>query len=306
MLGLSRNLLMSAAAAGLVATPALSADVTAPDNSLLFSGLFGASAGIHDGTIDEFEPNLNEGTEFTIAGHGHVSIPLDESFSGQLDGQGEFYDRSTADTFDPEGAFVVGGHLSWRDPEAGLLGIFAGAGMGYAPSDGGDDAGDEIGVLAGVEGQFYLDNVTLYAQAGWGDIIMDSDPHEGFDNGWFARGVVRYFFSENFLLQGEIAYGWVDEYTDGNEAGDIWNWGVLGKIGLSDSMPIYGTVEYRGGHYREHGGGDEAKSVYENALLIGLDFAFGAPSLFDNDRRGATLDTPMLPVRAAAWAQSVD
>ena len=120
------------------------------------------------------------------------------------------------------------------------------------------------------------------------------------------RGVTRYFVSDDFLLQAEGSYGWVNEYVDGNESGQIWNWGALGKAGLSDLVPIYGTLEYRGGFYREHGGGDEAESPLENVLLIGLDFAFGAPSLFDNDRRGTMLDTPMLPARAAAWTQTVD
>ena len=76
----------------------------------------------------------------------------------------------------------------------------------------------------------------------------NSDPDEGFDDGLFVRGVTRYFISEDFLLQVEGAYGWVDEYTNGNQTGQIWNWGALGKIGLSDSMPIYGTLEYRGGY----------------------------------------------------------
>ena len=304
---LLRRLFLSTAIAGFVATPALSADVGTPvDNSLLFSALLGVSAGIQHASIDEGEPELDEGIELTIAGHGHVSIPLGEAFSAQLDSQGELYDRSTPDTLDPQAAHMFGGHLSWRDPEAGLLGIFAGAGIGYVKEDGGDDDGDGIGVVAGIEGQIYLDNVTLYAQAGWGNIQVDSDPDEGFDDGLFVRGVTRYFVSENFLLQVEGSYGWVDEYTNGDQTGEIWNWGALGKIGLSDLMPIYGTLEYRGGFYGVHGGGAGAQSAFENVLLIGLDFAFGAPSLFDNDRRGATLDMPMLPARAAAWTQTVD
>jgi hypothetical protein len=289
-----------------MATPALSADV-APDNSLLFSALLGFSVGVQDASEDKGSPSIEggTGTELTLAGHGHVSIPLSESFSAQFDVQTEFYDRTTDedDEAAPQGAQMLGGHLSWRDPETGLIGIFAGVGMGEADEDD-EDRNDHVGLLAGVEGQYYLDQFTFYAQAGCGDFKQDEDPDEGFLDGWFARGVARYFFSENFLLQAEVSYGETSEYVDGDSEGQIWNWGALAKMRISESYPIYGTLEYRGGNYED--AEDGVDSVEEHAFLVGLDFTFGAESLWENDRRGATLDTPMLPVRAAAWSQSVD
>ena len=69
-------------------------------------------------------------------------------------------------------------------------------------------------------------------------------------------------------------------------------------------MPIYGTADYRGGYYDSYQSGPNA--VEEHAFLVGLAFAFGAPSLMENDRRGATLSTPMLSARAAAWTEAID
>ena len=301
MSALYRNLLVSTALLGLTAAPALSADVAPPDDSLLFAALFGISAGVQDASgSEDLEFNT---TDLTLAGHGHVSIPLGETFSGQLDLQSEFTDRADDDENFSQGAHMLGGHLSWRDPHSGLLGIFGGAGMGY--NDNGEEDGDGIGWMAGIEGQLYLDNITLYAQAGWADIVVDGDDDEGFNDGWFLRGVGRYFFSEDFLVQAEVSYGESKDYIDGgDDKGEFWNWGALGKMRLSESMPIYGTLEYRGANsWSTDDGGEE---IQEHAVLIGLDFLFQATSLWENDRRGATLDTPMLPARAAAWTEGFD
>jgi hypothetical protein len=294
---------MSTALMGFMAAPALSGDIVAPpDDSLLFSALFGISAGIQDATRGDDDVDLDEGTDLTIAGYGMVSIPLGEAFSAQLDGQGELYDRASQNEDDPQGAYMLGGHLSLRDPGMGLIGIFVGAGMGQ--NDDAEDDGDGIGYIAGVEGQLYLDQFTFYAQGGWGDIIVDDNPEEGFNSGWFVRGVARYFFTDDFLLQAEVSYGEVGQYIDGDDDGEFWNWGAQAKMRLSESMPIYGTLEYRGGNYwTADQDGDEAE---EHVGLIGLSFAFGVDNLFENDRRGATLDTPMLPARAAAWTETLD
>ena len=303
---LFRTLTVSSALAGFLSVPAFAADVAPPDDSLLFAALFGISAGIQDASgskddEDDNEVDVDAGSNFTLAGHGHVSIPLGDTFSAQLDGQSEFYDRANNNEDEAQGAHMLGGHLSFRDPGMGLIGIFGGAGMGY--NDDGDDDGDGIGFLAGIEGQLYLDQFTLYAQVGWADINVDSED-EGFTDAWFARGVARYFFSEDFLLQAEVSYGENSHFVDGDDDSEIWNWGALGKMRLSESMPIYGTLEYRGGDYWTED--QEGDSVEEHAVLIGLDFVFGATTLWENDRRGATLDTPMLPARAAAWTEALD
>lgn len=302
-----RSLILPCAWAGLIATPALSADVEMPpDDSLLMTGWIGFSVGFEDATFpsrDEGDVHFDEGTKLTGGAHGYWSIPVGEAVSLQFDGQGELYDRSSDDNNDPDSAYIFGGHLSWRDPAAGLLGVFGGVGQGMS-SDMGDH---DIDYLAGIEGQLYLDSFTFYAQGGYADFKVDTDEPdgEGFVDGWFARGVGRYFFSEDFLVQAEVSYGETSSFMDGEDNGEIWNWGALARTRLLDSsVPVYGTLEYRGAHFWTEDQDDDRAD--KHAVLIGLDIAFGVENLWENDRRGATLDMPMLPARAAAWSESMD
>ena len=165
--------------------------------------------------------------------------------------------------------------------------------------------GNGLGFLGGVEAQGYLGNFTLYGQVGYADFQVDDDsPNgEGFTEGWFASGEARYFINDDFMLYANVAYGETGSYEDGDDDGEIWNWGAGGKILLASSMPIYGTLDDRGGYYDSTTEGDTGE---EHAVLVGLSFLFGAPSLMENDRRGATLSTPMLPARAAAWTEALD
>lgn len=302
---LRRSLVMAGACIGLVAMPAYGADIQAPDQSLLMSGWLGFSLGAEDASFpsrDEGDVHFDEGTKATGAARGYWSLPVGDAVSIQFDGQGEFYDRSTDDDEDPISAYVFGGHVSWRDPNTGLLGVFGGVGQGVS-SDMGDD---NIDYLAGVEAQYYLDNFTFYVQGGWADFKVDTDQPdgEGFVDGWFARGVARYFISADFLLQAEASYGETKSFMDGEDNGEVWNWGALAKTRLFDAMPLYGTLEYRGAHFWTEDQDDDRAE--KHAVLVGLDIAFGSVNLLKNDRRGATLDMPMLPARAAAWSESMD
>ena len=41
-------------------------------------------------------------------------------------------------------------------------------------------------------------------------------------------------------------------------------------------------------------------------MIFGARFLFGAKTAKENDRRGATLSSPMLPARTAAWTEAID
>ena len=302
---LTRQLVLSTALLGMIAGSAWAADPEPVTDGLLFAAVFGVSVGAQDAqAFDPFEdPDINEGTDLTFAGQGAVNIPLGEMLSVQLDGQTELYDRGGDNKDDATSASMMGGHLSLRDPGMGLVGLFAGVGLGTSLDD--SDDGEGLGFLAGAEAQAYLGNFTLYGQVGFGDFVVDDDDPdgEGFVDGWFAGAEARYFIHEDFMLNASVAYGETDSVEDGDQAGRFWNWGAGAKLRLTDSMPIYGTLDYRGGFYDSYENEDE---IEEHAVLVGLAFAFGAPSLMENDRRGATLTTPMLPARVAAWTEALD
>lgn len=299
----TKHLALSTALLGMMVGGAWAADPEPMTDELLFAAIFGLSIGAHDINGTEGDPDITEGTELTFAGQGAVSIPFGDMFSAQLDVQTEFYDHA-GDEDNAQSASMIGGHLSLRDPGMGLIGLFAGAGLGTNEDSSGGGKG--LGFLGGVEAQAYLGNFTLYGQVGYADFVVDdsSPDDEGFTDGWFAAAEARYFIHEDFMIHANVAYGETESYTDGEDAGEIWNWGAGAKLRLSDSMPIYGTLDYRGGIYTD--AENNTEEVTEHAVLVGLAFAFGAPSLMENDRRGATLSTPMLPARAAAYTEAVD
>jgi hypothetical protein len=298
----TKRLAMSAAVLGMMAGSAMAADIDPVTESLITAAILEISVGAHDARETDGSMDLNEGTELTFAGQGAVSFPLGDTVSVQLDGQSEFYDRGK-DLDDPLSAHMFGAHLSLRDPGTGLVGLFAGGGISTNGESGNGSEG--IGYLAGLEGQFYIDNFTLYGQAGYANFAVDdaSPDDEGFTDGWFASAEARYFIHEDFMLSANLAYGATGSYADGDDNGEIWNWGAGAKLRLADSMPLYGTLTYRGGTYTETE--DDIQGT-EHAVLVGVSMAFGASNLQENDRRGATLATPMLPVRAAAWTEAID
>ena len=300
------RLALAACVLATIATGARAADPTMESDGLIFAGTLGGAVGAHYATAagdDSDGVDVMDGTAFTIAGQGAVSIPLGEMLALQLDGANEFYTRSSDDEDDADSAGVFGAHLSLRDPGLGLIGILGGVGLGSSIDD---SHKGQLGWFVGGEGQMYFGNLTLYAQVGYADFQVDDDTPdgEGFVEAWFAGGEARYFITDDMMLNANVSYGATDSYVDGEDQGDAWNWGVGGAMRLTDSMPIYATADYRGGRYYADDGGEEI--VQEQAFLVGLSFLFGAPSLLENDRRGATLSSPMLPARAAAWTEALD
>jgi hypothetical protein len=295
----------------LAPTIAWGADLAPEADGLIFAGTLGIAAGAQyaaeTGDTDEFDSDVDiaEGTMFMMAGSGAVSIPLGQMMSLQLDGSNEFYNRADEEEDDANGAGVFGGHLSLRDPGMGLVGIMGGVGQGTSMDS---SSGGELGFFLGGEAQAYFGNLTLYGQVGYADFKADDDnpDGEGFVQGWFAGGEGRYFVSEDLMLYGNISYGKTDSYVDGDEPGDAWNWGAGGKMKVSNSMPIYLTADYRGGRYYADDTPEAPDAIGEHTFLAGMSFLFGATTLYDNDRRGATLSSPMLPARASAWTEALD
>jgi hypothetical protein len=244
----------------------------------------------------------SDNTHFTTSGTGAYNVPLSDNISAQVDFQAEYY----ADDADDEAAshaLAFGGHLSWRDPNSGLFGVFVGGANGDSLR-GDETGGDDLGFFVGAEAQIYLDEFTFYAQGGYADYTTDGGQNEGFQDGWFVRGIGRYFLTDDMMFEAEFAYGESDNFIDNNGTnGKIWNWGAKGKWRIMDDMPLYGIVNYRGGRYSAPSDSDRA---VEHAVLAGVSFMMGATSLKENDRYGATLVSPMIVSRAAAWVEPLD
>ncbi len=292
-----KKLLSAAAFTAMFSGHAVAADMPYMDQptGLIFAALADIELGARAVSSTD-DPDDN--THFMGSAFGAVSVPFGTNFSFQIDTQVEGY-ADASDDDAPVMALTTAGHLSLRDPSMGLIGVFGGVTAGRSSDEAHDD--DKIGILVGGEGQMYFDNFTLYAQAGYADYEVDGG--EGFVEGWFVRGVGRYFISDDTMIEAELAYGETDQFIDGDDAGNIWNWGIKGKWRPMEDMPFYTTLAYRGGYYDATTEGDHGK---DHAFLVGFSLMVGPQTLKENDRTGATLSTPMLVGRTGAWTEPLD
>ncbi len=230
-------------------------------------------------------------------------------FSGQIDYVYEDFStdgEGLADDDDlPKTNSAAGVHLSYRDPSLFLVGAF----YGYGWTDMAVTTPAYEVSFYGIEGQYYTDNITLYAQIGWGDNEAGDDTEEeGFVDGTFYRAAVRWFPNDNMSFQASLGYGETDSYIDGfpgvsPDAGEFRDWGMKWQMRLQDSLPLYITAGYRGSHFDATTEDDMAQ---EQVFGLGLKIVFGPSSLKDNDRNGANLDLPMFIVRGNGFAEVID
>lgn len=226
-----------------------------------------------------------------LSGAARASIPFNPNWSAQLDidGLATFTSRSNGDD-NLQDYFFGSGHLTWRDPTSFAFGAFGSVGS----SSGGEDENATFWLI-GAEGQFYLPTVTLYGQAGYFE-ADDENENDVITDAWFARAVVRWFIGPDMRLQGE------GSYTNGDEndspAGDfeMWSWEVRYDQRFTGT-PVGWFIGYNGmwGELDPAAAATPNESFTEHSFWAGLSFTFGYNSkmtLLDNDRYGATLDTP--------------
>lgn len=269
--------------------------VGAPPAGLVLSGVADFGAGYRDiDSTDELDDSSSD-----LSARGRMSIPIWSTVSVQLDAGSEFYSRVN-DGDAPKLNLAVGAHLSYRVPSQGLIGVFYG--HGRSPSQDGDNY-YTLNML-GLEGQLYRGNWTFYGQVGWADKV-DGDSGEGFNDGWVVRGVTRYFITPDTKIEAELSYAEAGPYIDGDDDGEFLGWGASFQRKLFDmpNLPLYWDVSYRGARYDSTTEDDVAT---EHVFKVGLSMLFGTTSLLHNDRSGATLDLPMLPIRAQGITEVLD
>ncbi len=86
-------------------------------DGLIFTGIGEFAIGYRNS--DSTEDVGHDGLAYS--GAGRFSVPLAKNFSIQLDIEGEAYPNS--DEEDPQGAYLIGGHVSLRDPIGALSGF---------------------------------------------------------------------------------------------------------------------------------------------------------------------------------------
>lgn len=114
---------------------------------------------------------------------GSISLPLGQSFGVQIDG--------TVGTFDEEFFGSAGGHLFWRDPAYGLLGLYG----SFTALDGIDGEVSRIGV----EGEYYWNQLTLKGVVGAEFIDVDA-PANYDETNLFAFSDLSYYATDDLEL----------------------------------------------------------------------------------------------------------
>jgi hypothetical protein len=278
-------------ALGTSAQVASAADVAGNENlGLVLSGQLESWNGYSFYGNESGDTEYSEDTgQFVSSISGRLSIPLGTSFALQADGEVEYssnelFGSEQDDLF--QSSYLLGGHMSWRDPSAGLLGGFAAFGDGDHDNDSTPHADF---FAAGGEAQLYLDNMTLYLQAGY----LDSDKDDDFirDAG-FARGVLRWFFTPDNRLQAELSY--VDGTSDSDGADTtVLEWAVRYDT-ILPNLPVLGDtnvfIGYRGSDFDKKG--SDPGGFTDHTVLLGIAHNFGANSVQEMDRTGVTLDLP--------------
>ncbi|MGI9512406.1 MAG: hypothetical protein ACR2OL_05850 [Anderseniella sp.] len=233
-------------------------------------------------------------TVFASGQNARLNLPLGGNLSLQSDVDVEWNDRAFNDNAvsGQRWGFQGTAHLNWRDPSQGLFGVFG----GVAASSHNDilPAFRTNLRFVGGEAQLYVDDLTLYGQ---GAFVDQQGNLSG--NGFFARGVGRWFVGVDTRVQVEGLYSNL-RFEDGASADyDVYQWGarfdtLWEEVPLVGSMPWF--LAYRG-TYRDGCLGNEFANASDNdtmdhTVIAGLSYNWGAPSKMDQDRRGATLDTP--------------
>ena len=294
-----KKVILAATAALMASAGAATAADMDREIGLIVSGVADKWAGVQ--YIDD---GVGDDIVFANGGEGRLSFPVGNTLSIQNDFKYEYNEYAiespaSNDVDGPRYSYQFAAHVSHRDPSTFLIGAFGGVGganVGNLAAPGGAFTQDNL--FAGGEFQFYVNNFTLYGQAGY--VETNGTLVGQLDDGFFARGVLRYFPTADSRLQVEGTYINMDYVSPGT--GDMDAFIVKARYDMTVDLPLMGStplwVGYRG-TFRDNchpGNLTSAPSggwtdLDDHTFMIGTSYSFSGDML-TVDRQGATLDTP--------------
>jgi len=283
-----KKVILAATAALMASAGAASAADMDREIGLIVSGVADKWMGVQ--FIDD---GTNDDVLFASGGEGRLSFPVGNTLSIQNDFKYEYNENAiespaSNDVDGPRYSYQFAAHVSHRDPSTFLIGAFGGVGGANIGIPAGAFTQDNL--FAGGEFQFYVNNFTLYGQAGY---VETNNSLAGLDDGFFARGVLRYFPTADSRLQVEGTYINMD-YVSGGADMDAFI--VKARYDMTVDLPLMGStplwVGYRG-TFRDNclAGGNALRDLDDHTFMIGTSYSFSGDML-TVDRQGATLDTP--------------
>jgi hypothetical protein len=248
-------------------------------------------------------PVDNDGAR--LQGRGSFSYIFAPSFGFQADGVFGHDWAKQSYIKDPSTDATLAAHLFWRDPRVGALGILA----QYTDLKTRYDYGpityslNTDNYLLGLEGQYFFGNASLYGQIAYHYADANALGESADGDGVAAAGQLRYFATPDWLVALKGGY---DRVKLSNDYGDTtistWIAGLKTEYRLANSpFSLFGDVTYSSVKYDD---GAYAFKDRETRAMIGFKFNFGAPSLLDRDRAGASFDPIELRGRAIPYGDT--
>lgn len=139
---------------------------------------------------------------------------------------------------------------------------------------------------AGAEAQVYLDNLTLYGQAGWQQMQQEISTFDIKADGFFGSFEARYFLTPDLRIDGHIGVSTWEQSIPIDVTLTTVNLGIGAEYKL-ENLPIslFASYDYYTSTYDQ----TFAPTIDRHRLLVGAKIAIGEDSLLDRDRNGASL-----------------
>jgi len=235
-----------------------------------------------------------------LQGRATFEAALSDRFGTQIDGVlGHEWNSEKVFSLkveNPTESATLAAHLFWRDPNVGLVGAigqFTNHDTKWNEGSFSFQLTDE-NYLAGLEGQYFLGNATLYAQAAYRTSTLSSGFTSIDGDGVALAGQARYFINPNWLIAAKGTYDFVRYDTPGSFSThfDIEGWtAALRSEYRPNAMPVsfFAEATYGEKTYKQQG---SSFSVNDNGTrgMIGVQYNFGTETLQQRDRSGGSLD----------------
>lgn len=293
LLGTTSILALVMAASGVATAADMPLDAVKVEERILSGsmGLYGAyTFGICHSDNCNGDTTTND-SWFSLGGFGNVSVPFDDGLALQLGFHGEAITsyESSASSNDYAAGVMATAHFNYREPEQYLFGAFGGLGAVHMGSSNSSESARHY--LAGVEGQYHVDDWTFYGQAALaGAELLDSSTNTDFlnDGGVYLRGAVRHYFNDGMTkLQGDVIY--VGGEQSRSDDIDAWSFGVEVEHTFSsfDNGNISAFGRFDAFYANESNNGDDAEQL---VIRAGLRANFGYENLYQRDHYGEGVD----------------
>ena len=232
---------------------------------------------------DEFGPIFDDSFA-SLSGETKLNVAFTNNINLQVDllGVASFADSNGPD-LDRDSSVQGTAHLYYRTNQfaagvVGGVGVTSGALMTNADY-----------YFVGVEGQYYMDNITIGLGAGYLD--SSADTFGGADDlfvndAWYVGGEVRYYANEKTTISANVGYI-SGEAKFGDWDVDTIHWGVKAEYrpDVKEPLSLFVAYEGRTSEADDVGGASFEKDTH--TIKVGVTFSFGVDGTkMEQDRSG--------------------